>query len=460
MTDTHKILIVDDEPMNVKLFKAQLAKEGYDTYGASSGEEALTLVPHLNPDLILLDIMMPGIDGYEVVRRLKRDENCQDIPIILITALDGLSDKVVGLEAGADEFLNKPVNTAELKARVKSLLRLKQMQDQLKRQKSVGGIEVFWEPSGGLEPQLGLPQVLLVEDDEKDSRLIQSYLRGEPYGLKLIASGVEAISWARQEKIDVILLDILLPDIDGLEVCRYLKEHEETRNIQILMITAVPDLEVKERGIELGADDYLIKPINIHELRVCLKSLIRKKAYLDNLQANYTRAMHSAITDRLTGLFNQAFFLYFLEKEVQRAIREENSLTVIMIDVDHFKDYNDSKGHLAGDEFLQNLGRLIRQNIREIDLAARYGGDEFAVILPNIQPEQAQAVAERIMNSFVPPLSGDSGKRITLSLGLATFPRDSLDSRQLLQCADQALYEAKRMGKNRTHTFTERPAVC
>ncbi|MCU0580414.1 MAG: response regulator [Desulfobacterota bacterium] len=458
MSSAPKILIVDDEPTNVKLVTAQLSPAGYETQGVYSGEEALELIPRWTPDLVLLDIMMPGIDGYEVVRRLKKDDRYRDIPVILITALDGLSDKVTGLEAGADEFLNKPVNAAELMARVKSLIRLKQTQDQLKQQKALPEVEGFWDrPGGGTESPLGLPTVLLVEDDEKDARLIQGYLLGEPYVVKRITGGEEAISRARQEKIDVVLLDILLPDLDGLKVCQQLKAREETRNIQVLLMTALQELEVKVKGIDLGADDYLVKPVNIHELRVRLKSLIRKKAYLDNLQANYSRALQSAITDRLTGLYNQAFFHYSLEKEVRRSAREQMALAVIMIDVDHFKEYNDTRGHLAGDELLKHLGALIRENIRDIDLAARYGGDEFAVILSHTDPDKTDLVAERIRQALARPSSPVATNGITLSLGVAVFPRDAADPQQLLHCADQALYQAKREGKNRIGTYGQSP---
>jgi two-component system cell cycle response regulator len=450
MSSVPKILIVDDEPINVKLVTAQLSPAGYETLGVYSGEEALEQVPLFQPDLILLDIMMPGIDGYEVLRRLKKDEKFRNIPVILITALDGLTDKVTGLEVGADEFLNKPVNAAELMARVKSLIRLKQTQDQLRQQKAVPQVEGFWDHAeGGKDAEVGLPTVLLVEDDDKDGRLIQGYLLGEPYVVKRISSGEAAISRARQEKIDVVLLDILLPDLDGLKVCQYLKGDSETQNIQILMITALQDLEVKVKGIDLGADDYLVKPINIHELRVRLKSLIRKKAYLDNLQANYSLALQSAITDRLTGLYNQAFLNYSLGKEVNRAAREQRTLSVIMLDVDHFKEYNDSFGHLAGDELLKNLGALIKQSIRDIDLAARYGGDEFAVLLSNTPPDKSLLVAERIQGALARQFPGTPENGITLSMGISVFPRDGAEAQQLLKRADQALYEAKRLGKNR-----------
>ena len=222
--------------------------------------------------------MMPDMNGYEVTRRLKDNPDSRDIPVILVTALDGTDNKIKGLEAGADEFLNKPVSTPELLARVKSLLRLKKYQDQLKTPSH--SEKIFTAPMSAetsIQKTVDLPSILLVEDDEKDAKLIQSYLHGEPYQIKLVKDGEETLSCVKQEKIDLIMLDILLPGINGFEVCRRLKKKDRTRNIQIVAITSLRDLESKIKGLELGADDYLVKPINRHELGVRVKALIKEK---------------------------------------------------------------------------------------------------------------------------------------------------------------------------------------
>ena len=352
MSSKHRILIVDDEPLNVKLLAAKLSAEKYETIQAYSGEEALGKITADPPDLILLDVMMPDMDGYEVTIRLKNDPTSRDIPVILVTALDGTDNKIKGLEAGADEFLNKPVRTPELLARVKSLLRLKEYQDQLKMRSHSG--KLFTAQMGEQRPiqkSIDLPSILLVEDDQKDAKLIQSYLHGEPYQIKLVKDGEETISCVQQEKIDLIVLDILLPGMDGFEVCRRLKREEQTRNIQIVAITSLRDLESKIKGFELGVDDYLVKPINRHELGVRVKALIKKKAYLDSLHANYEIAVHSAITDKLTGLYNQAYFKHFLDFEIKRSLRQKTPVTLFMLDIDDFKQYNDNLGHLAGAEY-------------------------------------------------------------------------------------------------------------
>jgi len=454
MNHKPKVLIVDDEPLNVKLLAGVLSSEQFETIPAYNGDEALQKVEAESPDLILLDIMMPGINGYEVIRRLRSDSENRDIPVILVTALDGTDNKIMGLEAGADEFINKPVNQAELLARVKSLIRLKQYQDQLKAHThSINSFTSEQKEKKSFQNEIDLPSILLVEDDNRDAKLIQTYLYGEPCRFKLTRSGEEAISCARQEKIDVILLDILLPGMDGFEVCRILKEAEQTRNIQIIAVTSLLDLDSKVKGIELGADDYLVKPINVHELRTRVKALIKKKAYLDSLCCRYEVAVLAAITDKLTGLYNHGYFEHFFELEIKKAIRQETSVALLMIDVDDFKQYNDKLGHLAGDEILRELGKFFKTNIREIDLAARYGGEEFAVVLSNIGKKGAVKTAERIRqailgHSFVREMSGPV-KKLSVSIGVAVYPGDADDAKGLTEQADRALYTAKREGKNR-----------
>jgi two-component system cell cycle response regulator len=463
MSSKLKILIVDDDALNVKLLDAMLPHDKYDCIWAYNGEDALGKVAAEVPDLILLDVMMPKLDGFEVTKMLKNDHRFRDIPVILITAMEGNEAKIKGLEAGADEFLNKPVNKTELLVRVTSLLKLKLYKEQLTAH--VNSKQSFSLPAGNrkyLQTNIDLPSVLLVEDNEKESKLIQYYLHGEPYQIKLAANGNEVISITQQEKIDLILLDIILPGMDGFEICRQLKENDKTTSVQVVLITGLKDLDSKIKGIELGADDYLIKPVNRHELRVRVKSLIKKKAYLDGLHANYERAVNSAITDKLTGLYNHAYLKHFLNFEIKRSLRQKMPLALLMIDIDKFKRFNDTLGHLAGDQILRDLGEILNANLREIDLSARYGGEEFAVVLPNTEIDEAMVTAERIRTAVQGhSFSADTSlpiKKITVSIGVAVYFSHYNTVDGLIKRADHALYQAKSEGRNLVCAFHEDPS--
>jgi len=449
-----KILIVDDDRLNVKLLSAKLPAEQYDVIPAFSGEEALLLVRKENPDLILLDIMMPGIDGYEVSQRLKTDPATENIPIILVTALDNPADKIRGLEAGADEFLNKPVNDIELLTRINSLLRLKHYREQLLIRKQ-SAKEVL--PGKALPERVEkvvLPaRVLLVEDDTKDALIIRKILCEEHYSIVHVRTGEEALALIDQGQFDLVLLDILLPGCDGFDVCRRLKGIPQTNDLQIILITCLDDLDNKIQGVESGADDYLIKPVDGRELKVRMKVLLRKKRYLEQIHHDREHAINSAISDGLTGMYNQTYFKKFLELEIKRAQRQQYPFGLLIMDVDDFKKINDSLGHLMGDLILKKMGEMIRKNIRDTDLSARYGGDEFVIALPYTDQAAARQVVERLQNALIQLQAGKENplpsKQITLSIGVAFYPANGRNTEELIRQADEALYRAKKEGKNR-----------
>jgi len=449
----HRILIVDDDPTSLKILESFLPREIYQVARARNGEEALELVFDSPPDLVLLDIMMPGLDGLEVTKMIKRDPRTSNIPIILVTSLEEGGKKVQGLEAGAEELLHKPVRPAELMARVKSMLRLKEYRDQLSIRNQTERAFHFM-PGPGKEPlssKISEPCILLVEDSDVDARVIENALEPEPFRLVKLTRGKDVLRRVHRNNIDLVLLDILLPDMDGFDICRRLKA--EHRDVQVVIVTCLDDLDSKIKGVELGADDFLVKPVVARELRARIKVLLEKKRHLDSLRTHYEWALDSASMDWLTGLYNHGFFQQFLDHELPRSRQQGWPVGLIMMDVDDFKRYNDALGHSAGDAILREMGRVVRNVIRELDVAARYGGEEFAVVLPYANREAAVSVAGRIHRAigshdfFHDDSIGLQGP--TVSMGIAVFPHEAAGKDELIERADRMLYRAKQEGKNR-----------
>jgi two-component system cell cycle response regulator len=453
-TYKRKVLIVDDSPVTVASLGQMLSKDHYHLVQASNGKEALDKAFSEHPDLILLDIMMPELNGFEAAKILKEDSRTHNIPIIMVTALDDPENKSAGQEAGAEEYLVKPVRPQELVARVNSLVTLKQYRDQLDiRNHSQWSFIIDKDSDDGrTEPQKELPLVLLVEDNEGDAQLVRHFLKDLPLRFERVAKGKEALQLAQSGSIDLILLDILLPDTNGFEVCRQLRSTETGRGIPIVIITCLDDMDSKVKSIELETDDFLIKPIVGRELQARVKILLEKKRQLDNLRSHYEKALDQAVVDWLTGLYNHGYFKKFLDLEIKKSLRARYPITLIMMDIDNFKTYNDTFGHPIGDVILQELAQVIRKSVREVDLVARYGGDEFAVVLPYSDGEGALRVAQRIdkairTHSFSPKIPA-RGTQLTVSMGVAWYPADAVHVDELIHTADQKLYGAKIKGKN------------
>ncbi|HDL17955.1 MAG TPA: diguanylate cyclase [Bacteroidetes bacterium] len=303
------------------------------------------------------------------------------------------------------------------------------------------------------------PKILVVDDVPLNVELLRTYLNTAGYLVFEAGNGEKALEMVAQKKPDLLLLDIMMPKMNGFEVCKRLKSDPKTRFIPIVMVTALQSVEDKVQGIEAGADDFITKPFNKMELLARVRSLLRIKFLYDELvkkiyqldQAK-KRLQQLAITDGLTGLYNYRFFKEQLLHEINRAARHNLSLSLVMLDIDNFKIYNDANGHPAGDEVLRRIAKLLQNNIRKIDIAARYGGEEFVIILPEASPESARVVTEKIRRLVeeepIPFENKQPNGKLTVSLGLATYPTEAEDGKQLVSTADQRLYKAKQSGRN------------
>jgi len=307
---------------------------------------------------------------------------------------------------------------------------------------------------------LSKAKVLLVEDDIIQAAATKAILMNVGYEVLHAEDGINAIRLVKSEKPDIILLDVVLPGMDGHEVCRWLKIEETTKGIPVIMLTVKKELSDKISGLQIGADDYLPKPYNELELNARIYALLRTKGLQDELRMKnrqleelLDKVNYMAITDVLTGLFNRRRFHDVLSSEYERAKRYGIPFSLVLLDIDYFKKVNDTYGHTVGDAVLREVATILKNSIREIDTAARYGGEEFVVVLPNTEKGNAQIFAERMRQSIERHAFSGVNKNITVSIGIGGMPDAKVeDEDKLIRCADFALYRAKQLGRNRTVT--------
>jgi diguanylate cyclase (GGDEF)-like protein len=307
-------------------------------------------------------------------------------------------------------------------------------------------------------PSEGRVPVILVADDEPvNLALIKRRLEWESYLIHTAEDGGQAVELARRHLPDLIILDVMMPVMDGLQACRLLKEDPSTRDIPVIFLSALDDTATKVSGLSLGANDYISKPFRVEELLARVAVAIRLKRERDELRETTEEARRRAeaasemsMTDALTGLLNRYGFQRALQRELAEARRYGRPLSCLLIDLDFFKQVNDTYGHAAGDTALLQVGRVLTASVRGSDVVCRYGGEEFLVLAPETSLEGALALADKIRLAAASRLFGD-GERVfelTLSAGAAQLlPGES--GHDMIARADEALYQAKQAGRNR-----------
>jgi two-component system cell cycle response regulator len=449
---TARVLVVDDILSNVKLLEAKLSAEYFEVVTAFNGLEALVRVEEHEPDIILLDVMMPGMDGFEVCRRIKQNPKTAHVPVVMVTALDQPSDRVAGLDAGADDFLTKPVDDSALFARVRSLVRLKMMTDELRLREATGQNMGLIDPTDTLIDNAPTGRILVIEDRPESVAWFVSALT--PANEVLAADTFEeALVRVRGGDFDLIVVSLGLRGFDGLRLCSQLRSLPEGRNVPILVLVSDGDRRKLTQALEMGVNDYLTRPVDKNELIARVRTQLRKKRYADKLRHNVQLSLEMAITDQLTGLHNRRYMARHLDALIAGSHKSGKPIAFLIMDIDHFKAVNDTHGHDSGDEVLREFAGRISANVRGIDLACRYGGEEFVVVMPDTDMELALTVAERLRKSVEETAFAISREphalHITISIGLAGSETSADSADALLHRADQALYRAKREGRNR-----------
>lgn len=450
---TARILVVDDIPANVKLLEVRLLAEYFEVLTASNGPDAIETCENGKVDVVLLDVMMPGMDGFEVCRRLKGDPATSHIPVVMVTALDQISDRIRGLEAGADDFLTKPVNDLQLLTRVKSLVRLKTLTDELRLRASTTreiGIEELLSRKA---PDSAAPaRVLLIDERASSSERIRKMLR-EAADLDIVSDPQVGLFQAAEAPYECMLISTALTSFDPLRLCSQIRSLDRTRFLPIMLLADEGEEDRIVRGLELGVNDYLVRPIDAQELTARLRTQVKRKRYNDHLRASVTETIEMAVTDGLTGLHNRRYLDSHLKTLFDRAVARRRPLSLMITDLDRFKSINDTHGHDGGDDVLREFARRLRKNVRGIDLACRFGGEEFVVVMPDTEAGVAEKVAERIRAEIEhsPFAIGADGKTInvTVSVGVSSLKRGPDNVEDLMKRADLALYEAKTGGRNR-----------
>ena len=448
---TARVLVVDDVAANRRLLEAKLSAEFYEVSLAASGLEALEISRQWSPDVILLDVMMPDMDGFETCRALKADQATSHIPVVMVTALIERTERVRGLDAGADDFLSKPVDDATMFARLRALLRMKQVQDAW-RLRAETARQLGVEPPD--RPQAAVAgSTVLVLASGAEAADVSACLAADGIAATLAGGVAEAEAALANGAFDLAILCLAATGTEQLRFASRTKARQATRDLPILLVADPAQRDMVLRGFEVGASDYALRPIDANELRARARNQIRRHRYEERLRTDLDRSLELAVSDPLTGLRNRRFVEHHLE-----AALHAGDVAVMMIDVDRFKSINDNHGHASGDMVLREVADRLRSQLRAADVVARYGGEEFLVVLADAPPGEAEAIAERLRAALecTPVPTVQSQASVTVSIGLA-ITAIGVNAAEAVAAADKALYKAKESGRNRVELAPRMP---
>jgi len=444
-----KLLIVDDNPINLSVVVEYLEEAGYDVLVALDGEEALKRAAYSSPDLILLDVMMPGMDGFETCRRLKADQATADIPVIFMTALDDVSDKVAAFEAGGVDYISKPFQPEELLARVRTHLALRRARLHLSIQNGV------------------------LEEEVSARREVEAALRASEQSFRrLFETADDGIALLDPDLGTIVDVNTRMLDLvqrtRGELIGRCFADMPAFAMVED-WTSAANDLEGS--GLFKGAEWTLKRPdgsrIIVEVTATACEAGGRKLAQwnfrdISDRKEAEARIRYLALHDPLTGLANRAKFFDRLQLVIAEDRRKGGKAATLVIDLDHFKAVNDTHGHLIGDRLLEGVAGRIMGCLRDSDTAARIGGDEFVVALSDVASrEDAEQVATKLLAAINQPFAID-GKtlRVSASIGVSLYPEDGSDALGMVRAADTAMYRVKKGGRGAVRFFTHNLTVA
>jgi len=409
------ICILEENLETSGFIELTLSSFGYQVKTASSAAHLQELLLERSPDALVLDVSGANNNtiGLDFIAALQ-DTQKETIPVIVLADQDGFQAHLNAVRVGAQGYFVKPLNTTALEARLQRLL-------------AVRSREAF--------------RVLIVDDDQLLAEHYALILQGAGLRSEILIDPRQIYDSLARFHPDVVLLDVNMPECTGPELAQLIRLNDQWLSIPIIYLSSETDSERQLAALVKGGDDFLTKPMSDTSLIVAVFARAQRARQLADMMTK----------DSLTGLLQHARAKERLNHEVQRALRTNRSLSVVMLDIDHFKKVNDSYGHPVGDQVISSLANLLKQQLRKTDIIGRYGGEEYILILPDCSQEQAFTVVEQLRNAFaaVPFTFGDSHFNCTFSAGISQW-QPALDGEQLIEIADKALYQAKRSGRNQT----------
>lgn len=452
---TANILVVDDTQQNIELLEARLLSEYYTVFTATSGKQALEILAAKNIDVVLLDIMMPEMDGFEVCSRIKANPATTYIPVVMVTAMDEKAARLQALEVGADELLMKPINNLALSIRLKALARTKALIDELTLRNSTNA--ALGIPMMDMAEDTHLRRIKIIDDDIVRSRNIKTILSKLTNHIEIISNIEEKDNKHSEENVsnkdntDLVIISSTLETYDPFKIVACITNNPNMQDTIIVGLSDEIDEEKLKKGVELGVQDYFMYPIDEIELQIRTRTLLKRKRYQENIRNHLEKQLDLSIKDAVTDLYNRHYFDLHVIQMAKRSHEYKNTVCLLMCDLDDFKLVNDKYGHQAGDEILRQLGAVLKRSFKLTDLVARYGGEEFVILVDDILIDGAEEAAERLRQKIAAmefSISTVQEKlRKTVSIGVSEYKQgEPID--QFIARADKAMYMAKRNGKN------------
>lgn len=441
-----RILIVDDIQANLDVLEVKLNLHYYEVLTTNRGKKAIEMAKNEHPDLIILDIMMPDLDGFEVCKALKADPETVNIPVIMLTALSDREHKLKGLEAGAEDFLSKPIQDRALLTRIKSLIRAKMTMDESlfrsKLSEKISGTESVALHDVKIDRAL----IFLCSANKAEVKNILRALERDALDLQSFKCFSELEAALTIHKPELIMLDLHHTEEDILKHVAHIRASERTRALPILGLADDDDTENLIKALDLGLNDYVMRPLDPYEIYVRVRGQIRRWRYHLNLLESYKENVTNAYLDPLTQVYNRRYVITHLENLLEQGEQHHKTFSLLMIDVDQFKAINDSQGHQEGDKVLKEIAFKIKDTVRDFDLVSRFGGEEFLVILPETDLDKASIIAERMREKIA-----ETGH--TVSIGVMASEK-GLTLEALVSELDKAMYAAKHEGGNKVCHMT------